>query len=112
MKDVFVIAVVCLVLVCGISYTIHAEPNASNLQMKVCLDKFGYDPNKFDNFDFSKAASCHSDYRIAKREEEYKNIRTFLKERPWYKGRDWQWEDCAKDNTCTNRYKWWSTEEN
>ena len=85
---------------------------ADNEGLKRCLEMNNYSPKKFDTFDFSAAAACNSDFIIAKEKEKLKELREFLKERPWYKGRDWQWEDCAKTNRCTRRYSWWSLKEN
>lgn len=109
MKDAFVIAIVSACLFAGVSH--HAKANASNEAMKKCLALYDYTPEKFLIFDFSKPAACHSDYRLGERAQQLAEMREFLKEHPWYKGRDWQWEDCAKDNTCTKRYSWWSTKE-
>ena len=82
-----------------------------NQGLKTCLELYNYSPEKFDTFDWSKLAACNSDYLANKEKQRVAELRKFVKERPWYKGKNWQWEDCAKDNRCTNTYSWWSLKE-
>lgn len=70
-----------------------AAMSDSNAAMKKCLDDYGYTPDKFHTFDFSKAAACHSDYRIAQTQIKNQELQAFLKKRPWYRGPNWAWED-------------------
>lgn len=71
-------------------WTIPAKAeSASNKAMEVCLTKFGYDKTApLDErmaFDFTKAAKCHSDYRVGVMEAEYAEMRDFLKHNPRYR---------------------------
>lgn len=75
------------------------ENNLNNQVMKACLELHGYTPEEFDNFNFSKAAACHSDWRVGENAEEYAELREFLKKKPWYKGTNWKWEEKA-EYTC------------
>ena len=65
-----------------LSHSVNAD---SNQVMKNCLVENGYTPEKFDTFNFSKAASCHSDYRIGIQKAEYAELRNFLKHNPRYR---------------------------
>ena len=62
-----------------------AWANESNQAMKSCLAINGYTPDQFDTFDFTKAAKCHSDYRIGVQQAEYAELRDFLKHNPRYR---------------------------
>jgi len=62
-----------------------AWANESNQAMKACLASNGYTPDQFDTFDFTKAAKCHSDYRIGVQQAEYAELRDFLKHNPRYR---------------------------
>ena len=62
-----------------------AWANPSNEAMKACLSKFNYTQDQFDTFDWSKAAACHSDYRVGVMEAEYAEMRDFLKHNPRYR---------------------------
>jgi len=74
----------------------------SNEVMKNCLIEYDYTPDKFETFDFSKPAACHSKWRTAETEKDYKKMRDFLAEHPWYKGKNWKWEQRA-EYTCVKR---------
>jgi len=62
-----------------------AWANENNQAMKACLAINGYTPDQFDTFDFTKAAKCHSDYRIGVQQAEYAELRDFLKHNPRYR---------------------------
>ena len=62
-----------------------AWANPSNEAMKACLAKFNYTPDQFDTFDWSRAAACHSDYRVGVMQAEYAEMRDFLKHNPRYR---------------------------
>jgi len=74
--------------------------NMSNDVMKSCLEEHGYTLDKFDTFNFSKAASCHSAYRIGEVKNNLEDQRQFLSDHPWYKGTNWKWEERA-EYTCS-----------
>ena len=59
--------------------------SASNQAMKHCLQVTGYTQDNFDTFDWSKAAKCHSDYRVGVQKAEYAEMRDFLKHNPRYR---------------------------
>ena len=59
--------------------------NDSNQAMKNCLSKFNYSIDQFDTFDFSKAAACHSDYRVGVQKAELAEMRDFLDANPRYR---------------------------
>jgi hypothetical protein len=109
MKDSIFLAI--FVVCWSAALTYEATASDSNKAMKKCLAEYGYSPDKFYHFDFSKPAGCHSDWRIGETKRRYAEMKEFLKEHPWYKGNKWQWEECAKDNRCTRQYSWWSTKE-
>jgi len=62
-----------------------ASASESNRALKTCLQYYGYHPKDFDTFDFTKAAKCHSDYRIGVMKTEYAEMRDFLKHNPRYR---------------------------
>jgi hypothetical protein len=75
----------------------------NNQAIKYCLDIYGYTPEKFDEFNWSGASSCFHEYDIANQNKKHEEIREFLKEKPWYKGKNWQWE-LRSEYTCAKRY--------
>jgi lipopolysaccharide export system protein LptC len=106
MRDLIIGA--SLLLVAALSWVLVMTTDSqaesrSNEVMKECLAKHGYTPEGFQTFDFSKPAGCHSDYRISQRKVEYEKQREFLAEHPWYKGKNWKWEERA-EYTCIKRY--------
>jgi len=96
-KDTAIAVVILITLLLSwMSLYNDAHASESNNAMKACLDKYGYTPEKFDTFDFTKAAACHSEYRanvVANQDLERKQ---FLEEHPWYKGKNWKWEETAE----------------
>ena len=62
-----------------------AWANENNQAMKACLAINGYTPEKFDTFDFSKAAACHQDYRADRRTAQLAEMRAFLAANPRYR---------------------------
>ena len=79
MKYIFTI----LVLTVGLATS--AQANANNQAMKACLAMTGYTPGNFDTFDFSKAAACHSDYRVGVTQAKNAELRNFLDANPRYR---------------------------
>ena len=57
----------------------------SNEAMKQCLQKYNYSVDNFDSFDFTKAANCHSDYRVGENNKQLAELRDFLKHNPRYR---------------------------
>lgn len=74
-----------------------AETTSNNAMIKGCLDAYGYDyslpvEERLNNFDWNSAADCVSNYRVEDYQEKVVKIQQTLKEKPWLKGRNWQWE--------------------
>lgn len=59
--------------------------NENNRVMQACLVSQGYTVDNFQTFDWSKAAACHSDYRVGKNTEALAEMRDFLKHNPRYR---------------------------
>jgi len=76
-------AILATIALCLVATTLQANPN--NEALKHCLEQTGYSLENFDSFDFSKAAACHSDYRIGVQKAEYAELRDFLKHNPRYR---------------------------
>ena len=58
---------------------------SDNAITQFCLEKYGYNKENFDNFDFAKSAGCVSDILTAKNKEEMAELRDFLKHNPRYR---------------------------
>jgi hypothetical protein len=80
-----------------------AQAEENNDVLKSCLKLHEYSPEKFDTFNWGKASRCYHAHAIAQEESKREEIREFLKEKPWYKGANWKWEDKA-EYTCTKLY--------
>jgi hypothetical protein len=76
---------------------------SNNQAMKYCLDMYGYTPEKFEDFNFAAAAGCYTEYAVAEEKAKKKALREFLDKKPWYKGKNWNWELTA-EYTCTKLY--------
>jgi len=86
-----------------------ASASESNKMMKWCLDTHS---------DLSAAASCHAKYRQKVREEEYAELRDFLKHNPryrvpgqslnrcWGKPREMPFESAGIESTGTSMRAW------
>jgi hypothetical protein len=57
----------------------------NNRATKDCLAAHGYSLDKFDTFDWSKAAACASDYRVKQNSAQLAEMRDFLKHNPRYR---------------------------
>ena len=105
MRDILIGVGLLTLAVIAWTFVITTESNAeshSNQVMKQCLEKHGYKQENFQTYDFSKAAKCHSDFRIAQKEKDNEKMRDFLADHPWYKGKNWKWEQRA-EYTCVKR---------
>lgn len=98
-KDNVKLLIITLIVIIAGFFMFVEEVSANNQVTKACLEIHGYTPEKFDNFDYSKAAACVSDWRVGKNAEEYAKLREFLKKKPWYRGSNWKWEEKA-EYTC------------
>jgi hypothetical protein len=72
----------------------------NNKVLKMCLAANGYTPDQFDTFDFGPAANCFHEWKIADTEQDYVKMRAFLEEHPWYRGKNWRWEEYV-EYTCS-----------
>lgn len=96
-----------LIALCLLSTTVNATEN--NDAIKTCLLANGYEGNtQIMGFDFTKAAACYHDWKSGKLREEYINAQLWLEEHPWYKGKNWNWEEMAVQHpgrTTIRRYQ-------
>ena len=76
-------AIIATVALCLFASAAHANEN--NQVMKACLLMNGYTPEKFDQFDFSKAAGCYHKWKAQRNAEELAELRNFLKHNPRYR---------------------------
>jgi len=62
-----------------------AQASENNMAMKGCLVINGYTPEKFDTFEWNKAASCYQGWKVEKNRQELAELRDFLKHNPRYR---------------------------
>lgn len=87
-----------------ILFSLLASPVvAENSHAKYCLGVTGYSPEIFDSFDFGAASACMHDLQIAENEEQRKKLKEFLQKKPWYRGKNWKWEEMA-EYTCVKQH--------
>jgi hypothetical protein len=103
MKDMLQIMLVCMVLAMMLVFTNPRAAEADNDALKACLALHDYSPEKFDTFNWNAASACYHEHLILQEESKRAEIKEFLKEKPWYKGANWQWETRA-EYTCVKRY--------
>lgn len=87
----------------SMSYNAYAEEPYTNQLIKLCLEENGYDQKNFDTFDFSKAMMCINYKKQPYLKAERKQMADLLKEKPWYKGPNFKWEQRA-EYTCSKIY--------
>jgi hypothetical protein len=102
MKDTMIILLASFVFTSFVLWD-RANANESNMVLKQCLDDNGYKPENFETFDFNKAAACWHGYAVKRDQAELQRLREFVKNKPWYKGKNWNWE-LRSEYTCTKRY--------
>ena len=103
MKDLLQILLICVLAAYITLLITPAQADGNNEPLKECLAKYDYSPEKFETFNWQKASACFHAKSIKQSEETYAKLRAFLKENPWYKGKNWKWEDTA-EYTCIKRY--------
>lgn len=88
--------------------SVGAEPTDRNMMAKKCLEVWGYD--KFASIEermafpfFTEVSYCVGNYRQERYQKRVKESREFLKKHPWYKGKNWKWEDHA-EYTCVKNF--------
>lgn len=94
--EVLVLKTKLLLILASLFVYSTAYASASNQALKECLLANGYTPEKFDEFDFEKTAGCHQSWLAGNMRREHVELKMFLEENPWYKGRNWDWEIVAK----------------
>lgn len=99
---VFFVVLFIVAAMSGNSYSMAIERN-NNLAIKQCLELYGYTSEKFDVFPWNKASRCFTEYDVAQQKVELQATRDFLEKNPWYKGKNWNWEDRA-EFTCHTEY--------
>jgi len=77
-------AIIATVALCLIAASSQAEIT-NNEALKGCLAINGYTPEKFDEFDFTKASYCFQNWRSQKDKEKLAELRDFLKHNPRYR---------------------------
>jgi|SRR6056300_786319 hypothetical protein len=88
MKEI--IAIIGTVVLIVSLWSFAKAESISNKVMKQCVEM--YKP------DWNKAAACHSDYRVGQRKTDNEKIKKLLAEKPWFRGKNWNWEEPAKLN--------------
>lgn len=83
-----------------------AMADTANADIKECLKEYGYSPEKFNTFNFGPAAYCASQKRTDADQKKIAELREFVKNKPWYKGKNWNWEECAKRESCIQNYQY------
>ena len=77
-------AIIATVAICLFATTSQAEIS-NNDALKGCLALYNYTPEKFDEFDFTKASYCFQNWRSQKDKEKLAELRDFLKHNPRYR---------------------------
>ena len=91
------------ILLCLLATPVFAE-SGYNDAAKECLKAYGYDHTlpvevRLNSFNFNKASPCMTAHRQADWKERIAKDRAFVAQRPWYKGKNWKWEEKA-EYTC------------
>jgi hypothetical protein len=104
MKDWLQIVTGCVMMSAVFTFMAMDDAYADNNDaIKACLALHDYSPEKFDTFNWNDASACYHKHLILQEESKRAKIKEFLKEKPWYKGANWQWETRA-EYTCVKRY--------
>ncbi|MEK9698146.1 MAG: hypothetical protein VW270_20415 [Candidatus Poseidoniales archaeon] len=102
--------VIGVVLITSVfTYEAFANDNKHNNEMiKECLDFWGYDrdepdPQKrLDSFDFRTASTCVANFRYEDWLQRMEADRELMKDKPWFRGSNWKWEERA-EYKCTKQ---------
>ena len=91
------------------------EVKSNNTMIKECLDATGYDKTlpvdeRLNTFDFRPASGCVSNFVVEKQKLKVAEARQFLENKPWFKGKNWKWEEraeytCRKIETLQGSYE-------
>lgn len=99
------IVLLCLMMATSSVYANSVSNKYNNEMIKECLDLYGYDRNepdvqkRLDSFDFTQASSCVGDFRYDEWKKRIDADRQFIAEHPWFRGKNWKWEERA-EYTC------------
>ena len=108
MKWIQILGVVMIASVIGFEakaeeITKYGFENKNEIAKK-CLEVWGY--NRHDTIErrlsfpfFQQAAACTSHYKNGEWKKRIEKEREFVKNHPWYKGKNWQWET-KSEYTC------------
>lgn len=80
----------------------------NNEMIKQCLEAYEYKKTapveeRLNNFDWQSASDCVAGFNQERQKVKLAEQKEFLKKNPWYKGRNWNWEDRA-EFTCHTEY--------
>ena len=93
---------------CLIASPVIADSNKSNSTMiKDCLEVWGMDyelpvEERFARINWNNASACVSNFIVEDHQNKVKADREFVNKHPWFKGKNWKWQDKA-EYTCTKQ---------
>lgn len=107
------IAITILLVLAG--STVSADQHSANKMIKDCLDVWGYDREapvdvRLNNFNWQGASECVAGFQYEEHLKRKEAIKTFLAEKPWFKGSNWKWQEkaeytCRKITTLKGTYE-------
>jgi hypothetical protein len=103
-EDYVVIGLI-LVLMLGV-WTIDANASSGyNQALKECLYKHGFVPGEthVQQYNWNNASSCVNNKQIELAKAHIRAEKEFLKNNPWYTGKNWNWEK-STEYTCERVY--------
>jgi len=98
-----------ILLCCIFATPLFAEDaKSTNNMIKDCLMAYEYDydapvEERLNNFNWQDASDCVAGFKHEEHEKRLAEQREFLKQKPWFKGTNWKWEERA-EYTCTKDY--------
>lgn len=98
-----------IVLLCLMTTPTFAnDVDYNNKMIKECLEVWGMDyslpvDKRFAKVDWNNASGCVSNFNLQKQQQRVKADREFLKNNPWFRGKNWKWEERA-EYTCTKQH--------
>ena len=87
MRD-YIVGIGLLVVAAASWLFVVTDANATitnNTAIKGCLVINGYSPEKFETFEFNKAAACYQDWKADREAAKLAELRDFLKHNPRYR---------------------------
>lgn len=90
-----------LFIMFSVSANATVAENTNNTMIKECLDVYGYDKSlpvddRLNNFNWAGASGCVSNFNVEKHKTRIAEEREFLKKNPWFKGKNWKWQQRAE----------------